>query len=100
MARAIELARNVDIEGPAESLVADVLDICRRSGDAGIVDQHIDPAPGVVHGFEELRHLRWIADIGPFDERTGELGPRRIQGLLVDVAHGDARAATDEMPWR
>jgi hypothetical protein len=99
VARAIELARNVDIEGPAESLVADVLDICRRSGDAGIVDQHIDPAPGVVHGFEELRHLRWIADIGPFDERTGELGLPSSRAF-VDVAHGDDARRDYETPWR
>src|SRR6266849_2759233 len=69
LARAVEHAVQVDRDAALPVLGADVLDLRRRSGDAGVVHQHVEPAEMALHVLEQaldvadLCHVRYrLAD--------------------------------------
>ena len=68
-----------------------------RPGDAGIVDQHVEPAQGAAELGEQAVDLRLVGDVGhgwrqARVRRAAMLGQRR----LVDVAQVHPRAGRDQ----
>jgi ANTAR domain len=62
-ADAIPDARQVDVEDPAMALFVLILDTDRRDTDPGIVDQHIQPAEGLLAKGDVRGPLRCICDV-------------------------------------
>ena len=65
-------------------------------GDAGIVDQHVEPAELHAHVGEQTVHIGLVGDVGP---RRVHAFQRRLdlgQPGLVDVAEMDARARVQQ----
>ena len=82
-ARAVELARDVDREAAVPFGGVEILHPSRRPGDAGIVDEAVEPAERLKGVVEEARHLRadrrhrWSSGSPPDRPRRGRAGPPR-----------------------
>ena len=84
-----ELAGQTDVQTLIPSRKVDILDPCGRSGDAGIVDQTVEPAQIGHRLADEIAQGPGIPDIYPLAQHLiGQGG----QALGVDIAGGDARA--------
>jgi len=96
LAAAVERAEQVDFDDPAPRRRIALPAVRARAVDAGIVDQHVQPAPGRTDVIEHLRHLVWVADIGVERERVTALVPNLPGDSLRcfgvdDVVHGNLR---------
>ena len=67
-----------------------------RSRNAGVVDQHVEPAQRVDHVVEEIVDVVLVRNVAFERLVAWQLGAETGQGRLVDVADGDARADARE----
>ncbi len=86
--QAIELPVQIDVDGAAPVLRIDRLDPRRRPGDAGVVDQRIEPAQFRLDIGEDLSHRRLIRHIGHHAVPIGvilQAGRHRIGRDVADI---------------
>jgi hypothetical protein len=86
----------VDVDHGLPGVERIVGDRRRGAGNAGVVDEHVQPAQSLPHVGKQRVQVGRLADIadaaGDAGERAGDVG----DGLGVDVGDMDARAAGRE----
>ena len=98
----VELAVQVDCNGPIPVSGVDLFDRIGRACDAGIVDEYIEPAHGyeyIIDGEIDFGGYRYIRHAGC---DTGVRRSEGIDGRPVDIADMDARTGVMEcaLLWR
>src|SRR5439155_14256544 len=71
----------------------------RAAGDAGVVDDDVEPAPARVSRCDRALHVIHARDVGDESHRRGaDLAGGRLDRRLVQVDERDAGAVGDEPP--
>jgi len=86
MLSAQERAREVDGDDIRALLVGQFLEGDAAGADAGIVEQQIDAAVGVLHRREQPFYLRRVADVGRHGEGARRRHAGELRGLFEHVA--------------
>ena len=91
----VELAVEVGRHRAVPVAGVERLDPAGRTGDAGIVHQHVQAAKLAAHLFKQGSDLIIFGDIGPAGAHAG-LAPARLEPVGIDVADMDACAVLDK----
>ena len=98
LAHAQERAREVDAHRLLPARDVDLVRGAHGAGHARVVDQQVEPAPGVGGRPEQGRHRVGLGDVGRDDERLAESLGRLVQRLPPTTREGDPPPVVEQGP--
>ena len=88
--RAVEVAVEIDVDRAPPLPRIDVLHFARGAGDAGVVDQHVEPAEPSLHVVEQAVDRGFVGDVGFLGDDARLLGATLFNCFPRNVADVDA----------
>ena len=90
--RAVEVAVEIDVDRAPPLPRIDILHFARGTGDAGVVDQHVEPAEPSLHIVEQAVDRGFVGDVGLLGDDARLFGAaffdRFPRGNIADVDAG------------